>query len=269
MFDHETTSMKANVLECKSVSVIYNELVALDKVSLSIKAGDFLGIVGPNGAGKSTLIKVMSGLLEPDTGNVNLSDINLRSLSRQVIARELAVVVQEENSEFGFNVEQYVALGRSPHHGGLYFEGSRDREIVLNALRRTHTERLASRDVNSLSGGERQHVRIARALAQEPNILILDEPTNHLDIFSQMNLGELLRNINMEGIAIVMVSHDINFMCQACNQLKLMSEGKIIAEGIPGEVITENSLAEAFKVKALVDINPVTKATRITPYAKI
>ena len=131
MIDHETTSMKANVLECKSVSVIYNELVALDKVSLSISAGDFLGIVGPNGAGKSTLIKVMSGLLKPDSGTVNLRDVNLRSLSRQVIARDMAVVVQEENSEFGFNVEQYVALGRSPHHGGLYFEGSRDREIVL------------------------------------------------------------------------------------------------------------------------------------------
>jgi iron complex transport system ATP-binding protein len=251
------------------VSVIYNELVALDKVSLSISAGDFLGIVGPNGAGKSTLIKVMSGLLKPDSGTVNLRDVNLRSLSRQVIARDLAVVVQEENSEFGFNVEQYVALGRSPHHGGLYFEGSRDREIVLNALTRTHTERLASRDVNSLSGGERQHVRIARALAQEPNILILDEPTNHLDICSQMNLGELLENINQEGIAIVMVSHDINFMCQACNQLKLMSEGRIIAEGAPISVITENTLAEAFKVMALVDINPLTMATRITPYAKI
>ncbi len=261
--------MKPSILECRSISVIFNESIALDKVSLSISAGDFYGIIGPNGAGKSTLIKVLSGVLKPTSGVVSLHNIDLSSLSRQKIATELAVVAQEENLEFGFNVAQYVALGRSPHHGGLYFESNLDRKIVQDAMIRTNTEHLKNREFDSLSGGEKQRVRIARALAQEPKILILDEPTNHLDIYSQMNLTELLDQINNKGISIITVSHDINFMCRACDQLKLMNNGRIIAEGSSSEVVTEHNLAEAFKVRTFVDINPVTMSPRITPLGRI
>lgn len=261
--------MKPTILECHSVSVRFDNIVALDRVSLSIMAGDFFGIIGPNGAGKSTLIKVMSGILAPTSGDVNLDNINLRTLSRQKIATDLAVVLQEETSEIGFTVEQYVALGRSPHHGGLYFENDLDREIVKDAMDKTQTQHLANREFDSLSGGEKQRVRIARALAQEPRILILDEPTNHLDIYSQINLTELLEQINHKGISIIIVSHDVNFMCGACDQLKLMNRGKLIAEGSSSEVVTQQNLAEAFKIRAFVDINPVTMSPRITPLGRI
>ncbi|MGC8604532.1 MAG: ABC transporter ATP-binding protein [Desulfomonilaceae bacterium] len=261
--------MKPTILECHSVSVRFDNIVALDRVSLSIMAGDFFGIIGPNGAGKSTLIKVMSGILAPTSGDVNLDNINIRTLSRQKIATDLAVVLQEETSEIGFTVEQYVALGRSPHHGGLYFENDLDREIVKDAMDKTQTQHLANREFDSLSGGEKQRVRIARALAQEPRILILDEPTNHLDIYSQINLTELLEQINHKGISIIIVSHDVNFMCGACDQLKLMNRGKLIAEGSSSEVVTQQNLAEAFKIRAFVDINPVTMSPRITPLGRI
>ncbi len=261
--------IKPSILDCRSISVVFNESVALDKVSVSISAGDFYGIIGPNGAGKSTLIKVLSGVLKPTSGVVSLHNIDLNSLSRQKIATEIAVVAQEENLEFVFNVEQYVALGRSPHHGGLYFEKKLDREIVQDAMIKTKTEHLTNREFDSLSGGEKQRVRIARALAQEPKILILDEPTNHLDIYSQMNLTELLDQINNKGISIITVSHDIDFMCRACDQLKLMNNGRIIAEGASSEVVTEHNLAEAFQVRTFVDINPVTMTPRITPLGRI
>lgn len=257
------------MLECRSVSVSFNEFVALDKVNLKISTGDFFGIIGPNGAGKSTLIKVLSGVLVPSSGVVNLHNVNLRTLPRQEIATKLAVVVQEEDSGIGFTVAQYVALGRSPHHCGLYFENNFDREIIQEAMIRTQTDHFVNRQFDSLSGGEKQRVRIARALAQEPKILILDEPTNHLDIYFQMNLTELLEQINQKGISVVIVSHDINFMCGACAHLKLMHRGRILAEGRSSEVVTENNLAEAFKVRAFVDINPVTRAPRITPLGRI
>jgi iron complex transport system ATP-binding protein len=261
--------MKPSILECKSISVIFAESIALDKVSLSISAGDFYGIIGPNGAGKSTLIKVLSGVLKPTSGVVSLHNVDLSSLPRQKIATELAVVAQEENLEFGFNVAQYVALGRSPHHGGLHFENRSDNEILQDSLTRTNTDHLINREFGSLSGGEKQRVRIARALAQEPKLLILDEPTNHLDIYSVMNLIELLGQINQEGISIITVSHDINFMCAACDKLKLMNNGRIIAEGSSNGVVTEHNLAEAFKVRTFVDINPVTMSPRVTPLGRI
>ena len=261
--------MKSIMLECQSVSVNFNEFVALDHVNLKISPGDFFGIIGPNGAGKSTLIKVLSGVLAPSAGVVNLHKVNLRSLPRQEIATKLAVVVQEEDLGIGFTVAQYVALGRSPHHGGLYFENNFDSDIIREAMIRTQTDHLVNRQFDSLSGGEKQRVRIARALAQEPKILILDEPTNHLDIYSQINLTELLAQINQKGISVVIVSHDINFMCGACDQLKLMNQGKIIAEGGSREVVTEENLAEAFKVRVFVDINPVTMSPRITPLTRI
>lgn len=257
------------MLQCIRVSVILDKALILDAVDFSINVGEFVGIIGPNGAGKSTLVKVMAGIRKPELGTVKIHGADIGSMSRQEISRELAMVAQEENLEFGFTVLEYVSFGRAPHHGGIFFENDHDREIVRSALSGTMTDGLANRQVESLSGGERQRVRIARALAQQPKILILDEPTNHLDLYSQMNLIELLQHINKQGIAIVMVSHDINFMCLACDHLRLMSEGRIIKEGRSEEVITESLLAQAFRVRVFVDRNPLTMAPRITPVEKI
>ena len=257
--------MKPKILESFSVSVVLDNSRVLDNVDFFMNQREFVGVIGPNGAGKSTLVRVLSGLQKPDSGSVQIHGMYIISMSRREIARELAVVAQEESLEFGFTVTEYVSLGRAPHHGGIFFENSHDRDVVRSALSRTMTEPLADRRVESLSGGEKQRVRIARALAQQPRILVLDEPTNHLDLYSQMKLLELLKGISDQGIAIMMVSHDINFMCLACQRLKLMSNGRIMCEGSPEEVITESLIAKAFNVQVLVDRNPVTMSPRITP----
>ncbi len=261
--------MKSRILECIKVNLMLEDSIILNDIDFCMEEGEFIGIIGPNGAGKSTLLKVIAGIQKPDEGLVIIHGKDIRSLSRLEIARELATVAQEENLEFGFTVEEYVSFGRAPHHGGIFFENSQDREIVRSAMSRTFTETLANRQLESLSGGERQRVRLARTLAQQPRILILDEPTNHLDLYSQVSLIDLLRDINRNGIAIIMVSHDINFMCLACNHLKLMSAGRIIHEGPAGKVITESLMQEAFQVKVFVDKNPLTKAPRISPLGKI
>ena len=161
------------MLECQSVSVNFNDFVALDKVNLEISPGDFFGIIGPNGAGKSTLIKALSGVLAPSSGIVNLHKVNLSSLPRQKIATELAVVVQEENREFGFNVAQYVALGRSPHHGGLYFENNFDSEIIRESMIRTQTDHLANRKYDSFPVGRNNVLELHELWRKNPKYSFL------------------------------------------------------------------------------------------------
>ena len=261
--------MGSPLLECTNVSFGYTGRPVLDGISVRINAGELVGIIGPNGAGKSTLVKVLSGLLRPTIGIVTLSGNDMTSLSKRIVASELAVIQQEETPDFGFTVTEHVLMGRAPHHGGLYFEGSGDRAIVDEAMDKARVVHLADRPMEALSGGERQRVRIARALAQQPRILLLDEPTNHLDLYSLMSLVELLEHINVEGMAILMVSHDINFMASCCAELKVLHEGSFRSEGSPRSVITEENLARWFGIKALVDLNPVTEAPRMTPLARL
>ncbi|MGB6067576.1 MAG: ABC transporter ATP-binding protein [Desulfomonilaceae bacterium] len=261
--------MKKALVECRDVSFAYGETPVLHGINLSIGDGDFVGVIGPNGSGKSTLTKVLSGLLCPSEGVVTLNGADMRSLSKGDVASQIAVVQQEEVPEFGFSVTEEVMMGRAPHHGGLYFEGPSDRTIVRAAMEKTGVTQLAERKMETLSGGERQRVRIARALAQQPKILLLDEPTNHLDLYAQLSLIELMRGINEEGIAIFMVSHDINFMCESCTHLKILHETTFCCQGPPGEVITEENLAHSFNIRALVDENPVTGAPRMTPLARL
>ncbi|MGO9572488.1 MAG: ABC transporter ATP-binding protein [Desulfomonilaceae bacterium] len=261
--------MKEALVECREVSFAYGARRVLHGINLSIRNGDFVGVIGPNGAGKSTLTKVLSGLLCPSQGVVTLMGVDMKSLSKREVASQLAVVQQEEIPEFGFTVTEEVMMGRAPHHGGLYFEGPSDREIVRTAMDKTGVTQLAERQMETLSGGERQRVRIARALAQQPKILLLDEPTNHLDLYAQLSLIELMRDINGEGIAIFMVSHDINFMCESCTHLKILHETSFYCQGPPGEVITEENLAHCFNIMALVDVNPVTGTPRMTPLTRL
>ena len=265
----EARKMRSILLECRNVSFGYTGRAVLDGISVTIGAGDFVGVIGPNGAGKSTLTKVMSGLLCPSEGIVTLNGADMRSLSKRIVASELAVIQQEETPDFGFNVMEHVLMGRAPHHGGLYFENLADRTIVEKAMEKARVAHLADRRMEALSGGERQRVRIARALAQQPRILLLDEPTNHLDLYSQLSLVELMQGINAEGMAILTVSHDINFMSACCAHLKILHEGRFRSEGSPDEVITEKNLAEWFHIRALVDVNPVTAAPRMTPLARM
>ena len=261
--------MTKALLECTGVGFGYPGKQVLSEINLAIGDRDFVGVIGPNGAGKSSLVKLLSGLLSPLEGVVTLNGADLRSLSRRKIASHIAVVQQEEAPDFGFTVREQVMMGLAPHHGGLHFESRSDQMVVEQAMAKTEVVDLADRCADALSGGERQRVRIARALAQQPRILLLDEPTNHLDLYSQLSLMELLRGIHSEGIGILMVSHDINFMSESCSHLKLLYEGRFCCEGSPLEVITEENLAACFRIHALVDINPVTAGPRMTPLARM
>jgi iron complex transport system ATP-binding protein len=185
------------------------------------------------------------------------------------VAKKLAVLAQEESPDFGFTVWQEVMLGRSPHHGGLHFDSRSDRKIVATAMEKARVSHLADRMMAELSGGERQRVRIARGLAQEPRVLFLDEPTNHLDLNSQLALIDLMREINSEGLGILLVSHDINFVGRTCRQIKVLHQKVFLYSGEPHEVITPRNLAEAFGIRAIVDTHPVDGSPRMTPVERL
>jgi len=256
-------------MECRHVRCGYNGRDVLQGISLTLEPGGFVGVIGPNGSGKSTLVKALAGVLKPWEGVVAFHGRDMAQLSRKMIAREIAVVSQEEPPAFGLTVTEEVMQGRAPHHGGLHFESRTDWAVVETTLKKTGVAHLADRLMDALSGGERQRVRIARSLAQQPHVLLLDEPTNHLDLYSQLSLMELLRDINREGIAILMVSHDIDLVARSCEHVKILSHGTFLAAGAPQEVITEENLARAFQVQALVDVNPLTRVPRITPVRRL
>ena len=261
--------MAPSILACENLAFSYDNLPVLDGVSLSIEEGDFLGVIGPNGSGKSTLIRLLAGLLTPKEGVVRLNGNDMAALSRRSISRELAALAQEESPDFGFTVWEEVMLGRAPHHGGLHFDSRSDRIIVEHAIEKTDLTHLRRRKMAEVSGGERQRVRIARGLAQQPRVLLLDEPTNHLDLYSQLSLMELMKDINSEGLAILLVSHDINFVSRACKRLEILHERTFRFSGPPQEVITEATIAAAFNIRAVVDRNPADGSPRMTPVTRL
>ncbi len=258
-------TMESCLLKCDSVFFGYRDVPILKGVSMAVTEGAFLGVIGPNGVGKSTLIRVLTNTLPPKRGTVLLDGQPLATLTRRAIAQKLAVVSQTDTSDFGFTVWEEVMLGRSPHHGGIHYENLDDRAIVEMALEKTQIAHLASRRLDTLSGGERQRVRIARAIAQQPVIVFLDEPTTHLDLYSQLTLMELLKDINKQGIAVFLVSHDINFVAQSCADVHLMHDGAILVHGAPREVITPDRVATCFRIRADVFVDPKTSIPRINP----
>jgi iron complex transport system ATP-binding protein len=260
----------ASCLACQDAWFGYkDEAPVLKGVSLTLEEGSLVGVIGPNGSGKSTLMRVLSGVLRPSRGIVTLDGSALQSLGRKSFARRVAVLAQEEAPDFAFTVREVVAMGRAPHHGGLYFENQSDAAAVERSMERAGVAHLADRSVDALSGGERQRVRIARALAQQPRFLLLDEPTNHLDLYSQLSVTDLLRDIHREGLAILIVSHDINLVAELCQKVHLMRDGAFLFEGAPHEVVTEESMARCFSIRAVVEVNGFTGAPRITPLGKL
>ena len=192
-------------------------------MTVGIRPGAFLAVAGPNGAGKSTLIKIMAGMLRPQSGTVLLEGKDLRSYGVQEIARRIAVVRQEFVPAFGFSVFETVLMARTPYYSQWGFESEEDRDLATKALERTDTARFASRPLGSLSAGERQRVFIARALAQNTPILLLDEPTSFLDLKHQVAVYDLLKSIQAETAAtIVAVTHDINLASQYCDEALLL-----------------------------------------------
>lgn len=241
-------------LDILGISCGYGAHPVLQDATFHIKQNDLLGIVGPNGSGKSTLLRTISRVLRPCQGQVLLDKTDLYQLPARDVARKMAVVAQEHNLEFPFSVKDIIMMGRIPHLKRFQSEGIKDQGIVRQAMDLTDVAHLAQRPVNELSGGEKQRVLIARALAQEPGILLLDEPTSYLDLNYQLEIMELLLRLHREqGIMIVMVLHDINLASQFCDSLLVVKEGKIYAAGTPAQVINAAFIKEIYGCEVQVE----------------
>ncbi|MBI4202289.1 MAG: heme ABC transporter ATP-binding protein [Chloroflexi bacterium] len=247
-------------LEAQDLTYRVEAARLLDSVGLTAGAGEFIGLVGPNGAGKTTLLKALAGLLYPQEGEVLLDGQPLGRMSAREVARRQGVVHQSAPVTFGFTALELVLMGRYPHLGRFQVEGEEDRCIALEAMAATETAAFADRAVVTLSGGERQRVFIARALAQQPQVLLLDEPTSNLDIQHQLKALDLVRTLVGQGVTAVAAIHDLGLAARYCGRLLLMAGGRIVAQGTPQEVLTPANLEAAFGVRAVVFGNPFTGA---------
>jgi iron complex transport system ATP-binding protein len=229
-----------------------------------VEKGEFVGVIGPNGSGKTTLLKILYRLLSPQKGEIFFELVPMKKMDRTDIAKRIAVVAQETHLLFPFSVLETVLMGRSPHLGHLMFESEKDVEITKKAMDWTKMLPFSERSMDELSGGERKRVFIARALAQEPEVILLDEPTSNLDIHHQMDFLDLILTLNRErGLTIVMASHDMNIASEFCDRLILLQGGRIYKMGTPDEVITKENIEEVYGCEVWVDQNPFSGMPRI------
>ena len=224
---------------------------ALRDISVSIAPGSLTGLLGPNGCGKTTLLKLLSGVLKPELGSVRLGDRELRLLSARAVAQQIAVVPQETHPAFDFTVMEMVLMGRHPHLGAFQLEGPNDLAIAREALAATGTAHLAGRAYMTLSGGEKQRVVVASALAQKPTVLLLDEPTASLDLGYQLEIASLLKQLNRErGVTMVLATHDLNLAASVCDTLVLVREGRVLMQGPTSDVLTSATVEQLYGVIA-------------------
>ncbi|MFJ9637461.1 ABC transporter ATP-binding protein [Streptomyces sp. NPDC101178] len=232
----------------------------VDEVTLGAAEGRFVGLVGPNGSGKSTLLRCVYRALRPTAGAVRVGGEDLHALSAREGARRLAALPQEAGAEFDFTVAEVVAMGRMPHQGPMARTTDEDRRRCVDALAGVGAAHLAERGFLTLSGGEKQRVLIARALAQEPRVLVLDEPTNHLDIAHQL---EILALVRASGLTVLTALHDLNLAALHCDLVHVIDGGRIVASGAPYDVLTTELLAEVFGVRAHRVAHPETGALQL------
>lgn len=240
----------------------------LDGVSADLGRGQILGILGPNGSGKTTLLRLLSGTRKPTSGEVLLDGTPLGRLARRALAQRIAVVPQETHLAFDYTVMEMVLMGRHPHLGLFQIEGPADIAIARDALRATGTAPLEARQFNTLSGGEKQRVVIASALAQSSDILLLDEPTASLDLGYQLEIASLLLRLNRErGVTIAVSTHDLNFAASVCQRLVMLRAGRVIATGTTTEVLTPAHISALYDVTADVQVHAASGHLIVVPIA--
>ncbi len=247
----------------------YEGREVLKGITISLLPGELIGLLGPNGAGKSTLIKALSKVLKPIAGTIYLEGEDIESLSFKEIAKRIGVVPQETTLEYKFTAYDIVMMGRNPYISRFKGETGLDRDIVIEAMKVTNTLEFADRPITELSGGEKQRVILARALAQNPKILLLDEPTSHLDISYQIEMLNLIKRLIKEKyIGALSAIHDPNLASQFCDKIILMKDGKIYDFGTPKEVLTSKNLKEVFNIDVIVKQHPIYDSIYILPLAK-
>jgi iron complex transport system ATP-binding protein len=244
-------------LEIQNLFASYDGRTALKNVSLSAAGGEILGLVGPNGAGKSSLLRVISGTLAPTRGRILLDETDLLALDATARAKKIAVVPQGARMPEAFSAGEVVLMGRTPHLPLFGAERASDFEIAQAAMIRTDADWYAERLMGELSGGEQQRVVIARALAQEPRLLLLDEATAHLDLKHQTALWNLVRDLARSGLIVIAALHDLNLAAQYADRLALMNAGEILVCDKPASVLTSAWLKRAYDVAAVVSEHPL------------
>ena len=246
------------LLHLNNISFGYSHQI-LAQINLEIKAGEVVALLGQNGAGKSTLLNLAAGKLQPNSGTVLWQEKNLSEFSRREIAQQIALVAQAEELQFSLTALEYVLAGRFAQTAGIGFDSPSDIEIALQTLVATDASQFASRSFNQLSSGEKQRIVLARALAQQPQILLLDEPTANLDLAHQFSLLELVRQLaHQHQLGILFVTHEINLAAEFADRVALLKHGKIIALGNPDEVMTADLLSDLFETKLSVNLHPNT-----------
>ncbi|MBX3015058.1 MAG: ABC transporter ATP-binding protein [Caldilineaceae bacterium] len=233
----------------------------VDGVMMDVQPGEFVGLLGPNGSGKSSLLRTIYRVLKPDAGLISLGDEDLWRMDAREAARRTAVVAQERASDFDFTVHEIVMMGRSPHKGLFDRDSKADFVIVEAALQQVNMLAFAERSFRTLSGGEKQRVLVARALAQQAKFLVLDEPTNHLDIRYQLEILALVKSLGVTSLAAL---HDLNLAACYCDRLYLLHQGKICAAGTPAQVLQPELIRQVYGVEAHVEHHPITQQLQVT-----
>jgi len=247
----------------------YGKNRVIQNVSLEVSKGDFLGIIGPNGSGKSTLLKLLTRVLVLDEGAVCLDGQNIAEMGLKSLCQKIAFVPQETLVQFPFTVYEIVLMGRIPYLSRWQTETKQDLLIVENALKVTDCYSLRNRQIDELSFGERQRVITAKALAQQPELLLLDEPTSHLDIGHQVQMLNLLKTLNQDKkLTIIMVLHDLNLASEYCNKMLLLHEGRVYKEGLSEDVLTYQNIEAVYKTVVVVRKNPISSKPYVVLVSK-
>lgn len=242
----------------------------LEDINISFERGKFIGIIGPNGSGKTTLLRHISAWLKPKKNSVIINGKDVLSFSDKELARQMALVAQSSRVEFEFTAMDVVLMGRSPYISRFEDEGEEDLRIAREAMEATHTWHLKDRTASSLSGGELQRVMVARALAQDTDILLMDEPISHLDIQHQIQILDLARKLQREkGLTIVIVLHDLNLAAQYCDELILLHNGTIYCSGPVDKVLNEENIREVYGVDIHIMKNPINGSPLIIPISPL
>ncbi len=255
------------MLAIKGISCGYGKRIVLHDVGFEVQKGEFIGVIGPNGSGKTTLMRAINGFLPLTKGAILLEGRGIQRMVRRELATMMAVVTQAPEGVPPFSVEEFVLLGRTPHWRRFQLlETKKDGEIAEGVMELTKIDHLRRRRMRELSGGERQLVFVARAIAQEPRLLFLDEPTAHLDIGHQIQIMDLLRQLNREkSLTIVVVLHDLTLASLYCERLILLHQGQLYRIGSPTDVLTEGVIAEVYRTAVTVMETPVGGRPIILP----
>ncbi|MFF2847069.1 ABC transporter ATP-binding protein [Streptomyces sp. NPDC058001] len=256
-----TDSLEPGTLDIDAVSVVVDGRPLVHEVSLAVAPGEVVGLVGPNGAGKSTLLRTVYRALRPTYGRVLVDGADVWRTPGKRLARRLAAVPQDHAGDFELTVYEVVAMGRTPHKRPFEGDDSDDRALVTAALTELDAAHLADAPFDRLSGGEKQRVLIARALAQRAGTMVLDEPTNHLDLRHQLDALRLVRRL---GVTAVVALHDLNLAATFCDRLCVLDAGRVVTMGTPAEVLTPALLSEVYRVEADITAHPRTGVPQVT-----